>query len=123
MVSFHGLDDPDLDRLFRALADATRRDIVARALAARPASISELASRYDMSFAAVQKHVAVLEAAGLVTKEARGRERLVRGNPERIARARELLARLEELWRARFSQIDALFDDTDETPTPTPSPE
>jgi DNA-binding transcriptional ArsR family regulator len=112
MVSYRGLADPDLDRLFRALADATRRDIVARVLAARPTSISELASRYDMSFAAVQKHVAVLEVAGLVTKEARGRERLVRGNPERIARARELLARLEALWRARFSQIDTLFDET-----------
>jgi DNA-binding transcriptional ArsR family regulator len=116
MVIYGGLDDAELDRLFRALADATRRDIVARALAARPASISELASRYDMSFAAVQKHVAVLEAAGLVTKEARGRERRVRGNPERIARARELLTRLEALWRARFSRIDELFE---ETPTRT----
>jgi DNA-binding transcriptional ArsR family regulator len=120
MVAHGGILDPELDRLFRALADATRRDIVARVLAGRPASISELASRYDMSFAAVQKHVAVLEGAGLVTKEARGRERLVRGNPGRIAHARELLAELEALWRARFSQIDALFEDT---PTPTRTPE
>jgi DNA-binding transcriptional ArsR family regulator len=111
MVVFRALTDPELDRVFRALADATRRDIVARVLAGEPASISALAARYDMSFAAVQKHVAVLEGAGLVTKEPQGRERIVRGNPERIAQARELLAQLEELWRARFSQLDSLFDD------------
>jgi DNA-binding transcriptional ArsR family regulator len=114
MVAYSGLSDAEINRVFRALADATRRDIVARVLAGRPASISELATRYDMSFAAVQKHVAVLQGAGLVTKDARGRERIVRGDPERIARARDLLARLEGLWRARFDQIDALFGD--ETP-------
>ena len=65
-----------------------------------------------MCFAAVQKHVAVLKGAGLVTKQAQGRERIVRGNPERIAQARELLAQLEELWKARFSQLDTLFTDT-----------
>jgi DNA-binding transcriptional ArsR family regulator len=109
MVVDSEMADAELDRLFRALADATRRDIVARVLAGEPASVSALAARYDMSFAAVQKHVAVLEGAGLVTKEQRGRERLVSGNPERIARARVLLGRLEELWRDRFSQIDSLF--------------
>jgi DNA-binding transcriptional ArsR family regulator len=109
MVARSGFSDADLDRLFRALADGTRRDIVARLLSGKPASVSTLASRYDMSFAAVQKHVAVLEEAGLVTKEPRGRERIVRGNPERLARARELLTRLEGLWRARFSQLDAVL--------------
>jgi DNA-binding transcriptional ArsR family regulator len=99
-----------MDRLFRALADGTRRDILARLLAGEPASVSALAARYAMSFAAVQKHVAVLEAAGLVTKEAQGRERIVRGNPERLARAREVLGQLEDLWRNRFSQLDALFE-------------
>jgi DNA-binding transcriptional ArsR family regulator len=111
MVALRELSDAELDRVFRALADATRRDIVARLLAGEPASISALAARYDMSFAAVQKHVAVLEGAGLVTKHAQGRERIVRGNPERIARARDLLAQLEGLWQARFSQLDTLFDD------------
>ena len=111
MVARPLLSDAEIDRLFHALADATRRDIVARVLA-EGASISALAARYEMSFAAVQKHVAVLEGAGLVTKQAQGRERIVRGNPERIAHARELLARLEELWKARFSQIDALFTES-----------
>ena len=112
MVVHPLLSDAEIDRVFHALADATRRDIVARVLAGEPASVSALAARYEMSFAAVQKHVAVLEGAGLVTKQARGRERIVRGVPERIARARELLGQLEALWRARFGQLDALFSDT-----------
>ena len=106
MVVRAALRDAEIDRVFHALADATRRDIVARVLAGEAASISALAARYDMSFAAVQKHVAVLEGARLVTKEAQGRERIVRGRPERIARARDLLARLEGLWKARFRQLD-----------------
>ena len=109
MVVRHALSDAAIDRVFHALADATRRDIVARVLAGEASSISALAARYDMSFAAVQKHVAVLEGAALVTKQTQGRERIVRGNPERIARARDLLARLEGLWRARFSQLDRVF--------------
>lgn len=113
MVAFSGFDDAEIDRVFRALADRTRRDIVARVLAGEPVSISALAGRYDMSFAAVQKHVTVLEGAGLVTKEARGRERIIRGNAEQIARVRELLTRLEEMWRSRFSQLDALFTEPD----------
>ena len=112
MVVRHSPSDAEIDRVFHALADATRRDIVTRVLAGEQASISALAARYEMSFAAVQKHVAVLEGAGLVTKQAQGRERIVRGNPERIARARELLTQLEGLWKARFSQLDALFSDT-----------
>lgn len=117
MVVQSPLTDPQLDRLFRALADATRRDIVARLLSDEPASVSTLAARYRMSFAAVQKHVAVLEKAGLVSKRPQGRERIVRGNPERIAQARALLAELERLWVSRFSQLDAVLAD------PNPSPE
>lgn len=109
MVVFSRLSDTEADRLFRALADATRRAIVTRLLSGEEASVSALAARYDMSFAAVQKHIAVLERAGLVSKRAQGRERIVRGNPERIARARELLAELEDLWKARFNQLDAVL--------------
>ncbi len=102
------LADPALDRLFRALADPSRRDILRRTLSA-PASVSELAERYEMSFAAVQKHVAVLEAAGLVRKTAQGRERLVRAEPAQVARARAVLVELERLWEARFSQLDSIL--------------
>lgn len=102
------LSDADIDNIFRALSDSTRRDIVERVLVGEQ-SVSALADRYDMSFAAVQKHVAVLERAGLVSKRAVGRERLVSGKPERIARARDLLTQLEGLWKARFSQLDAVL--------------
>ena len=106
MVVSSAFATADLDRLFHALADATRRDILSRVLAGEEASVSRLAARYEMSFAAVQKHVSVLERARLVTKHAQGSERIVRGNPECLARAQAALAQLEELWRARFSRLD-----------------
>ena len=102
------LPDDEVDRIFRALADRTRRDIVRRTLVGE-VSVSTLASSYDMSFAAVQKHVAVLEGAGLVTKSPHGRERLVRGNPETIQRAQQLLDQFEQLWRDRVARLDALL--------------
>ena len=100
--------EDQVDRIFHALADATRRDIVRRTLT-QEASISELAAAYLMSFAAVQKHVAVLEGAGLVTKDKRGRERIVRGNPQQIERVRALLDQYEQLWRSRIDRLDALL--------------
>lgn len=108
MVVQTELSDDEIDRVFHALATATRRDILRRTIEAEQ-SVSRLAADYDMSFAAVQKHVAVLEAAGLIVKRAEGRERLVRADPVMIARARALLARYEELWRARIDRLDALL--------------
>ncbi len=102
------LSDDEVDRIFRALADATRRDIVRRTLAGE-ASVSELAGAYDMSFAAVQKHVAILEGADLVTKHPHGRQRIVRGNPDTIRRAQALLDRYEQIWRSRIERLDALL--------------
>lgn len=102
--------DAEVDRIFRALADATRRDIMRRVLTEETA-VSDLADSYDMSFAAVQKHVAVLEEAGLVTKHPRGRQRIVRGAPERIRRAQRLLTQFEDIWRARVDRLDALLDE------------
>lgn len=98
--------------MFHALAAATRRDILRRTIAAEQ-SVSALAAAYDVSFAAVQKHVAVLEAAGLIVKRAEGRERLVRADSVMIARARILLARYEELWRARIDRLDAVLAEDD----------
>ena len=102
------LSDAKVDRVFHALADATRRDILRRTLAG-DATVSELAAAYAMSFAAVQKHVAVLEGAGLVAKEPRGRTRIVRADPETLARARRLLDAYAELWRSRIDRLDALL--------------
>jgi DNA-binding transcriptional ArsR family regulator len=119
MVVQNELSETEIDRVFHALATATRRDILRRTIE-REQSVSDLARDYDMSFAAVQKHVAVLEEARLIVKRAEGRERLVRANPEMIARARALLARYEELWRARIARLDDLLaappaSDTEDT--------
>jgi DNA-binding transcriptional ArsR family regulator len=108
MVAQRELSEAEVDRVFHALATSTRRDILRRTIE-REQSVSTLASEYEMSFAAVQKHVAVLEAADLIVKRAEGRERLVRANPEMIARARALLARYEELWRSRIARLDELL--------------
>ena len=119
MVAQTELSDERIDRVFHALAASTRRDILRRTID-REHSVSALAREYDMSFAAVQKHVAVLEEAGLIVKRAEGRERLVRADPVMITRARVLLARFEEMWRSRIDRLDALLaepapnDSTDE---------
>jgi DNA-binding transcriptional ArsR family regulator len=104
------VDQNDVDLLFHALADPTRRDIVHRTLGEH-VSVSSLARGYPMSFAAVQKHVAVLERAGLVTKRRRGRERLVAGNPAALRAAHDALDRLERIWRERVARMDDLLAD------------
>ena len=104
---------PDFDRVFAALADATRRDIVRRAIDARE-GVAELAGHYPMSFAAVQKHIAVLERAGLVTKLRIGRRKVVRTNVEAVRAAQRLLDRYEDLWRARVSRMTDLINETEE---------
>lgn len=109
--------------MFQALADATRRDILRRCATAE-SSVSRLAEAYPMSFAAVQKHVAVLERAGLVVKRRRGREQLVRTDPEALRRARWHLDELERTWRGRVDRMSGLLAedtaaDTDHEPEGT----
>jgi len=112
------------DALFHALADPTRRDILRRVFAGEH-SVTTLAGSYDMSFAAVQKHVAVLERAGLLTKRRHGREALASGEPAAVRSASALLNELEGIWRGRIGRIEALLDQTAEhgsprvVPTPT----
>ena len=103
----------DFDRVFAALADATRRDIVRRAIAGEE-GVAELADHYPMSFAAVQKHVAVLERAGLVTKQRIGRRKVVRTNLVGLRAAQSLLDQYEELWRGRIDRMTDLIRDTKE---------
>lgn len=108
MVARRKESEEAINQLFRALADGTRRDILARSLTETP-SVSELAARYEMSFAAVQKHVAVLERAGLIHKRPSGREQLVSTNPARLKRASELLEHFEAIWRQRMAQLDEVL--------------
>ncbi|MDZ7914717.1 MAG: metalloregulator ArsR/SmtB family transcription factor [Rhodococcus sp. (in: high G+C Gram-positive bacteria)] len=102
------MSDAEVDRLFQAFADKTRRDIVAKVTVGEQ-SVSELAAHYAMSFAAVQKHVAVLQRAALITKHKRGREQIVRVRLETIAHARALLDTYEEIWRQRVDRVDDLL--------------
>jgi DNA-binding transcriptional ArsR family regulator len=105
----------DHDRIFAALADTTRRDIVRRAIDGEE-GVAELARHYAMSFAAVQKHIAILERAGLVTKRRIGRRKVVRTNLEGLRVARRLLDRYEELWRDRVERMTNLINEiTEET--------
>jgi DNA-binding transcriptional ArsR family regulator len=104
----------DHDRIFGALADATRRDIVRRAIAGEE-GVAELAGHYPMSFAAIQKHVAILERAGLVTKQRVGRRKVVRTSLEGIRAAQRLLDGIEQLWRGRIDRMTDLISETKET--------
>ena len=112
------LPDAQADRVFHALADATRRDILLRTLEGQH-NVSALARHYPMSFAAVQKHVAVLEGAGLVVKRRNGREQLVRGNVDTMRKAYRLLEQLEAVWKGRIDRIgDLLADEHNGGPNP-----
>jgi DNA-binding transcriptional ArsR family regulator len=101
----------DHDRIFAALGDATRRDIVRRAITGEE-GVAELAAHYAMSFAAVQKHIAILERAGLVSKHRLGRRKVVRTNLQALRVARRLLDQYEELWRGRVERMDQLINET-----------
>jgi DNA-binding transcriptional ArsR family regulator len=101
----------DHDRIFGALGDATRRDIVRRAIEGEE-GVAELAEHYSMSFAAVQKHVAILERAGLISKHRIGRRKVVRTNLEGLRVARRLLDRYEELWRERVERMSRLINES-----------
>jgi DNA-binding transcriptional ArsR family regulator len=96
------------DALFHALADPTRRDILAVVLQ-EAHSVSELARRYPISFPAVHKHVGTLERAGLVTKTRHGREQRVRGDVATLRTAHRLLDELEALWRGRMDRIEEVL--------------
>ena len=104
---------PDFDRMFGALADRTRRDIVRRGIGGDE-GVAEMANHYPMSFAAVQKHVAILERAGLVTKVRVGRRKVVRTNREGLRVAQRLLDQYEELWRGRVDRMSALVMEPEE---------
>jgi DNA-binding transcriptional ArsR family regulator len=109
-------DEELADRIFHALADSTRRDIIARTLVGGH-SVSELAASYTMSFAAVQKHVAVLHGAGLVAKQRRGREQLVTARIESVTDAAAILDAWHEVWRGRIARMDDLLAQPSEQPT------
>lgn len=108
------MTEDGLDAILHALADRTRRDILKRVMAGEQ-SVTALAAQYDMSFAAVQKHVAVIERAGLITKRRSGRQQLASGQLTAVRSVASMLDELEEIWRGRIARIDALLDEPKET--------
>ena len=108
LVRVTEVDEDRADALFHALSDRTRRDIMRRVLAGEH-SVSALAARYEMSFAAVQKHVGVLEKAGLLTKRRNGREQLASGDVTAVRSVASMLTELEQVWRGRIARIDELI--------------
>ena len=103
------------DLVFHALADPTRRDIM-RSVLATEQSVSVLAKRYPMSFAAVQKHIAVMERAELVRKRRQGREQLVRGDPEAFRAVNRVLDEYAAIWRSRIEQMYQILADSETDP-------
>jgi DNA-binding transcriptional ArsR family regulator len=113
MVVYNSLTEVGADRIFHALADRTRRDILRRVIQGGE-SVSVLSHHYEMSFAAVQKHVAVLERADLVTKERRGRQQIVHTNRETLRRTTMLLDAFEQVWFQRVGRISEILNNTEE---------
>lgn len=97
-----------LDNLFMALSDGTRRDILSL-VAKSEMSIGEIAQHFKLTFAAVSKHIKVLERANLITKQRRGKEQLVIIVPTTLGVAREQIDRYAQLWSDRFDQLDSLL--------------
>jgi DNA-binding transcriptional ArsR family regulator len=101
------------DLLFRALADPIRRDILRRAHEGR-LSVSALAREHPISVTAMQKHVAVLERAELVSKQRVGRESIVQTKANALARAHAALDRLEADWRSRIERMEQILENDKE---------
>ncbi|WP_085123654.1 ArsR/SmtB family transcription factor [Tistlia consotensis] len=120
---------PDLDTVFHALGDATRRRML-RALAGGERTVGQLAEPFEMSLAAASKHVKALEKAGLVRREVRGRTHLCRLEPGPLASAHDWLGFYERFWTGRLDVLDALLRQeaaessaTRENPSAPQSPE
>lgn len=109
-----------LDQTFFALADSTRRAILAR-LATGSASVGELAEPFDISQPAISRHLKVLERAGLVSVERDGTRRPRRLEPEPLAAAEGWIERYREVWEANFQRLDALLDELQDRGPDRPS--
>jgi DNA-binding transcriptional ArsR family regulator len=95
----------ELDLIFGSLADWTRRDIFKR-VATREQTVSEIASHYKMSMAAISKHLKILEHAKLISKRRLGRQQLVSATPLTLRGVQDYLEQYEQLWNKRFDALD-----------------
>lgn len=97
-----------LDSIFASLSDPTRRDILAR-VARGEVTIGELVKHYDVSFAAISKHLMVMERAKLIIKRKEGRKRMVSLAPDALKSADEYLEQYRQMWQSRYDKLDALI--------------
>lgn len=95
----------NIDAVFRALSDPTRRNVLER-LSARPASVSELAAPYDMALPSFVAHLEVLERSGLVSSRKVGRVRTYQLAPQRLKLAEDWLGRQRSMWQRRLDRLD-----------------
>jgi DNA-binding transcriptional ArsR family regulator len=111
MVEYHTAapHQPALDQVFHALADSTRRAIL-RDIVRREQTVGELAQPYQMSLAAVSKHLDVLERASLIRRERRGACRMVRLNPKPLEAAQSWLAFYEQFWKTKLDRLQELLE-------------
>lgn len=94
--------------VFQALADETRRDILRRLINGEQ-TITEIAQKYSISFAAVAKHLNVLEAAALIIKKKQGRTQVIKANPNTIASTTDYLKRYEQMWDEKFNKLEEVI--------------
>lgn len=102
-----------LDSIFGSLANPTRRDILQR-VAGQELTVSEIAQPYDMSLAAISKHLKVMERAKLIIKRRKGKEQMVRLAPRAFADAAEYLAWYKQLWEGRLDSLESYLKETEE---------
>ena len=115
------LNHPQLDLVFQALADPSRRTMVER-LSRGPASVSDLARPLDMSLPAVMQHLQVLETSGIVRSEKSGRVRMCRLEPKVMETAEGWFARRRASWERRFDRLEAFLAESEDDPPRTPKP-
>jgi DNA-binding transcriptional ArsR family regulator len=114
------LQTPQLDAVFHALGDATRRQML-RDLAESERTVGELAAPFSISLAAASKHIKALESAGLIRREVRGRTHLCRLEPERLSAAHEWLSFYQRFWSDRLDELERLLREDDARRSPAPA--
>lgn len=98
----------ELDNIFASLADPTRRDILTR-VARGELSVGDIADKYDMSFAAISKHLHVMEKARLIIKRREGKKQMVTAAPDALQSADEYLEQYRQMWEQKFNKLDDLL--------------
>lgn len=110
MVEYNSNYNLELDNIFASLSDPVRRDILQRLAQGMELSVSDIARAYDMTLAAISKHLKVLERANLIIKRRQGKQQLIQIHPLSLAEANEYLEHYKHLWEKRFEAMDKVLE-------------